>query len=335
MRNSYCLITGGCGYIGSHTVYELIKRRSKVIVIDNLINSSKKNIKKIQEHTNSKIIFHKVDIRNEKQLSLIFKKYKNIDSVIHFAGLKSVYDSNKNPLDYFENNIVGTSTLLRVMNKFGCHKIVFSSSATVYSEDQRPPYAESSALGYKNPYALTKLTIERMLNDLSNSNKLWKICILRYFNPVGSDPDGLIGEEAINPTNLFPIITMVVLGKRKRLNIFGNDYPSKDGTPIRDYIHVNDLARGHLNALAHLNKSRFSIFNLGTGNGYTVLEVVKVFEKILLKNIPIKVVNRRDGDVASSFADCSKARKTLKWKARKNLFDMCQDTLNWHNIISK
>ncbi len=335
MSDGFCLITGGCGYIGSHTVYELIKKKRKVIVVDNLINSSQKNIKNIQKHTNSKIIFHKLDIRNENQLSLIFKKYKKIDSVIHLAGLKSVNDSNKNPLDYFENNIGGTITLLRVMNRFRCHKIVFSSSATVYSENQLPPYSENSALGYKNPYALTKLTIERMLNDLSKSHKTWKICILRYFNPVGSNTDGIIGEESINPTNLFPIIAMVILEKKKTLNIFGNDYPSKDGTAIRDYIHVEDLARGHINALSHLNKSRYSIFNLGTENGHTVLEIVKVFEKILLKKIPIKIVNRREGDVASSFSDCSKARRTLKWKVRKSLFDMCKDTLKWHNIVSK
>tara|TARA_B100002019_G_C21239561_1_gene584713 strand:- start:375 stop:1382 length:1008 start_codon:yes stop_codon:yes gene_type:complete len=334
MKNKYILITGGCGYIGSHTVLELLKKKRRIVVVDNLSNSTQQNIKNIEKFFKTKINFHKVDLRNERKLYTIFKRYKNIDSVIHFAGLKSVNESTKNPIDYYENNISGTITLLNVMKKFKCYKIVFSSSATVYSDSQNPPYSESSLLGYKNPYGFTKLFIEKILENLKNSNDHWKICILRYFNPVGANPQGIIGEEAIKPSNLFPVISSVISSKKKKQSIFGNNYPSKDGTPIRDYVHVEDLARGHINALSHLKKSSFSIFNLGTGKGYTVLEVIQMFEKLIARKIPIRITKRREGDVAASYADCNLAKKVLGWKPRKNLFDMCNDTLRWNKQYS-
>ena len=323
------LLTGGTGYIGSHTAVELIKEGKDIIILDNLSNSKEDVVDKIKQITGKEVKFYKADILDRDALDKIFTE-NEIESVIHFAGLKAVGESVEKPLEYYNNNIVGTLVLLEVMKKHNCKKIVFSSSATVYGDPGVPRFVET--LGRRtptNPYGATKAMIEKILEDLYVSDNTWDICILRYFNPVGADESGLIGEEPQGiPNNLMPYIVRVAKGTLKELTIFGDDYDTKDGTGVRDYIHVVDLARGHLYALKKLDKENSGIFtyNLGTGNGYSVLEMVTAFEKATGQKVAYKIGQRRPGDVAECYADPTKAQKELGWKATKTLEDMCRDS---------
>ena len=328
------LITGGTGYIGSHTLVELAKANYDFLVYDNLTNSSKKSLEKVSQIINKKIIFVKGDIRDKGKLKELFTNYK-INSVIHFAGLKSVNESLKNPLQYYDNNVLGTINLLNTMEEFNCKKIVFSSSATVYGDPKTTPIKENFPVGNTtNPYGTSKYMIEKILQDLQKSDKNFKIIILRYFNPAGAHESGLIGEYPKGkPHNLFPYITQIITGEEKYLKVFGNDYNTHDGTGIRDYIHVMDLATAHVKAIDYLNSEHYnnknSIFNIGTGVGYSVLDVLKTFEKVSGTKIPYKIVDRRKGDIAKCFTDVSNVKKILSWEATRNLTDMCKDTLTW------
>jgi len=330
------LVTGGSGYIGTHTLIELDKAGYRFVVYDNLSNSSKKAIKRVEEIIGKRIKFIKGDIRDKKSLKKVFKNFK-IDSVIHFAGLKAVGESVKKPLKYYDNNILGTISLLEVMQEFKCKKIVFSSSATVYKEQTNPtPLTEDMPLSPTNPYGRTKLFIEEILKDISISDKDFRVVILRYFNPVGAHKSGKIGENPRGiPNNLMPFIAQVAVKKRKYLNVFGNDYPTKDGTGVRDYIHVVDLADAHVKALDYINSSNYDIknmiFNVGTGVGYSVLDMVKTYEKMSKQKIPYKIAPRRAGDIAICYANPAKAKKILKYSATKTLKDMCKDSWNWQS----
>ena len=326
------LVTGGAGYIGSHTCIELIKAGYEIVVIDNLCNSSIKPLERVESLVGHSIPFYKFDIRNKDQLANIFKTHK-IDAVIHFAGLKSVGDSMKNPIKYYNNNVGSIFVLVDVMNKFGCKNLVFSSSATVYGDTSNVPIKENSPLSVTNPYGRSKLVIEEFLQDIYKADRNWHIAILRYFNPVGAHKSGLIGEDPNNiPTNLMPYISQVAVGKLEKLDIFGNDYDTHDGTGIRDYIHVVDLAKAHSEALKTLKKEpQVLIVNLGTGIGYSVLEMVKTFEKVSGKNVPYQIVKRRLGDVASSFADPTNAKEKLNWESKLKLDEMCEDTWRWQS----
>lgn len=326
------LVTGGVGYIGSHTCIELLKAGFNVIVVDNLCNSSAESLKNVEKLSHSKICFYKIDIRDKAALNDVFKK-NSIDAVIHFAGLKAVGESTKKPIDYYSNNFTGTCILTEVMAKFNCKTLVFSSSATVYGDPQTVPIKENFPLSAVNPYGRSKLMIEEMLQDIYAADKSWHIAILRYFNPVGAHKSGLIGEDPNGiPNNLMPYISQVAAGKLKQLNIFGNDYNTSDGTGIRDYIHVIDLAKGHIKALQEMKKkSQVLKVNLGTGNGYSVLEVVMAFEKASGKKIPYQITNRRLGDIASCYADPSYAEEKLGWKAEFDLNEMCEDVWRWQN----
>ena len=323
------LLTGGTGYIGSHTAVELIKSGKDVVIVDNLCNSKEEVIDKIKQITGKQVKFYKADILDKQAMDKIFTE-NEIGAVIHFAGLKAVGESVEKPLEYYHNNIVGTLVLLDVMKKHNCKKIVFSSSATVYGDSGVPRLVET--MGRRtptNPYGATKAMIEKILEDLYTSDNTWDICILRYFNPVGAHESGLIGEEPQGiPNNLMPYIVRVANGTIKELTIYGDDYDTKDGTGVRDYIHVVDLAKGHLCALSKLDKEGSGIFtyNLGTGNGYSVLEMVTTFEKATGKKVPHKIGARRPGDVAICYADSTKAHKELGWKATKTLEDMCRDS---------
>ena len=333
------LITGGAGYIGSHTLISLAKAGYEFVVFDNLSNSSKKSIKRVEKIIKKPIAFEKGDIRNKKDLNKVFKKYE-IDSVIHFAGLKAVGESVENPLSYYDNNIVGTLKLLEVMKKHKCKKIVFSSSATVYNEvdaQNYTPLKENFPTGATtNPYGRTKYFIEEILKDLYTSDNDFKIAILRYFNPVGAHESGTIGEDPNGiPNNLMPFITQTAVGKREFLSVFGGDYPTPDGTGVRDYIHVVDLADAHVKALDYLNSKTFDIknstFNIGTGIGYSVLDMIKAFEKASDKNIAYKIVNRRAGDISTCYSDPSFAKEILNWEAKKSIDDMCKDSWKWQS----
>ena len=333
------LITGGAGYIGSHTLISLAKAGYDFVVFDNLSNSSKKSIKRVEKIIKKPIAFKKGDIRNKKDLNKVFKKYK-IDSVIHFAGLKAVGESVSEPLKYYDNNIVGTLRLLEVMKKHKCKKIVFSSSATVYNEvdaQNYTPLKENFPTGATtNPYGRTKYFIEEILKDLYISDPKFKIAILRYFNPVGAHESGTIGEDPNGiPNNLMPFITQTAVGKREFLSVFGGDYPTPDGTGVRDYIHVVDLADAHVKALDYLNSKTFDIknstFNIGTGIGYSVLDMIKAFEKASDKNIAYKIVNRRAGDISTCYSDPSFAKEILNWEAKKSIDDMCKDSWKWQS----
>ncbi len=324
------LVTGGAGYIGSHTCVELLNAGYEIIVVDNLINSSAKAIERIQEITGKKMTFYNVDLLDKPALDNIFEK-ESIDSVIHFAGLKAVGESVSMPLEYYYNNITGTLVLCEIMQKHGVKDIVFSSSATVYGNPATVPIKEDFPLSVTNPYGRTKLIIENILEDLYVSDNSWNIIILRYFNPVGAHKSGKIGEDPKNiPNNLVPYITQVAIGKLKYLGVFGNDYDTPDGTGVRDYIHVVDLATGHLKALEKLNeKSGILIYNLGTGKGYSVLDMVKSFEKESGNPINYKILPRRPGDIATCYADPSKAKAELGWEAIKDLDEMCEDSWRW------
>jgi len=326
------LITGGTGYIGSHTVVELLNNNEKVVVVDNFINSSPEVIDKIKQITGKEFKFYEVDILNEEKLEQVFKENK-IDSVIHFAGLKAVGESVKKPLEYFHNNITGTLMLLNIMKKYNCKNIVFSSSATVYGNQSEPKYVETMERGITtNPYGTTKAIIEKILEDLYTSDNTWKIAILRYFNPIGAHDSGLIGDNPNGiPNNLMPYIQKVAIGELKELSIFGNDYNTPDGTGIRDYIHVVDLALGHIKALEKIEKvdSGVYIYNLGSGKGHSVLEIVKTFEKVNNIMIPYIIAPRRDGDIDEFYADPTKAKNELNWSVQKSLEDMCKDSWNF------
>lgn len=324
------LVTGGTGYIGSHTVVELINNNYEVVIVDNLSNSKKDVIDKIEEITKKQVKFYEDDVCDKKALTKIFKENK-IGAVIHFAGYKAVGESCEKPLMYYRNNIDSTLTLLEVMNEFGVKKIAFSSSATVYGKPESLPIKEDSKLTTTNPYGSTKLMIENILRDLYKSDNEWSIAILRYFNPIGAHKSGLIGENPNGiPNNLMPYIIKVATKELDCLGIFGNDYDTKDGTGVRDYIHVVDLAKGHIAALNKIiNSTGCDAYNLGTGNGYSVLEIVNTFKKINNIDVTYKIKDRRPGDIDACYADPTYALEKLNWKAELTLEDMCKDAYNF------
>jgi len=326
------LVTGGVGYIGSHTVIQLVNDGNEVVIVDNLSNSKIQSLNKVEEITKTKIKFYKADLLEKEKLNQIFVD-ENIDAVIHFAGLKAVGESVEIPLHYYNNNVVSTLNLLDVMGKNNVRKLVFSSSATVYGDPKSVPITEDFPLSATNPYGRSKLMIEEILRDLYKSDTKWDIAILRYFNPVGAHESGTIGEDPNGiPNNLMPFIAQVAVGKRETLAVFGNDYPTVDGTGVRDYIHVVDLAEGHLKALEKLNKNPGCVeYNLGTGNGYSVLEVVNAFKKASKKEIAYKIVDRRAGDVAECYADPKFAKEELGWEAKYGIEKMCEDSWRWQS----
>ena len=326
------LLPGGAGYIGSHTAVELLNAGKKIIIVDNFSNSKPEVLDRIKQITGKDFKFYELDCLDRKALEKVFEE-NDIEAVINFAGLKAVGESVKKPIEYYMNNITGALTILDVMKEHNCKKFIFSSSATVYGEPEKIPLTEECRTGgTTNPYGTTKLFIEQILQDVYKSNKEWDICILRYFNPVGSHESGLIGEEPQGiPNNLMPYIVRVASGQLKELSVFGNDYNTPDGTGVRDYIHVVDLAKGHLKALEKLEKenSGLYIYNLGTGIGYSVLDMVKAFEKATAKKVPYKITERREGDIAICYANSEKAKKELGWTAEKTLEDMCKDSWNY------
>lgn len=325
------LVTGGAGYIGSHTCVELLNAGYDVVVVDNLYNSCEEALKRVQKITGKTLTFYKADILDKEALTEIFKK-ESIDSVIHFAGLKAVGESVAKPLEYYHNNITGTLNLCDVMRSFGVKNIVFSSSATVYGSPAFVPITEQCPKGTcTNPYGWTKWMIEQMLTDLHTADSEWNVILLRYFNPIGAHKSGLIGENPKGiPNNLVPYITQVAVGKLAKLGVFGDDYDTHDGTGVRDYIHVVDLALGHVRAIEKLEQKKGVLtYNLGTGNGYSVLDIVKAFEKACGKEIPYEIKPRRAGDIAACYADPSLAKEELGWVAGKTLDDMCEDSWRW------
>lgn len=326
------LVTGGAGYIGSHTVIELLNSGNQVIIVDNFYNSQPEVLKRIKELSGKDFKFYEVDVLNREDLTKVFEENK-IDSVIHFAGYKAVGESVEKPLEYYHNNLTSTFILCEVMRKFGVKNLVFSSSATVYGLNNISPLKEELPLSTTNPYGTTKLMIEQILNDLWNSDKEWSIALLRYFNPIGAHESGRIGENPNGiPNNLMPYITQVAVGKREKLSVFGSDYDTVDGTGVRDYIHVVDLAKGHIKALEkHSKINKIEAYNLGAGKGYSVLQLVEAFEKANGVEIPYIVSERRAGDVAICYADSSKAKEELDWEAEKTIEDMCKDSWNWQS----
>lgn len=326
------LVTGGAGYIGSHTCLELLEAGHNVVVVDNLSNSKEDALIRIQEITGRSLSFHRIDLLDREALNQVFSN-EDIAATIHFAGLKAVGESVKIPLSYYHNNITGTLNLCRIMADHGVKNLVFSSSATVYGDPASVPIREDFPLGATNPYGRTKLMIEEILRDLHVSDREWDIALLRYFNPVGAHKSGRIGEDPNGiPNNLLPFISQVAVGKLPKLRIFGNDYPTPDGTGVRDYIHVVDLASGHLHALERLNDNPGVVtYNLGTGKGYSVLEMVRAFEKASGKKIPYEIVERRPGDIAQCYADPSLANRELAWSADRNVEEMCEDTWRWQS----
>ncbi|MDZ4994127.1 UDP-glucose 4-epimerase GalE [Clostridium perfringens] len=330
------LVTGGLGYIGSHTCVELINEGHEVVVVDNLSNSKELVKDRIKEITGSNIRFYKMDLLDSDGLEKVFSE-NDIDSVIHFAALKAVGESTVIPLEYYKNNLVSTLVLLETMKKYNVKKFVFSSSATVYGDCKIVPCHEECPLSVTNPYGRTKLMIEEILGDLYESDNTWDICILRYFNPVGAHKSGLIGEEPNGiPNNLMPYITKVAIGELEELSVFGNDYDTHDGTGVRDYIHVVDLAIGHLKALEKLKTNPgLVIYNLGTGRGYSVLDLVNSFSKVSGREIAYKIIERRPGDVAECYADPTKANNELGWKAKYEIEEMCEDSWRWQTQNSQ
>ena len=327
------LVTGGAGYIGSHTCVELLERGYGVIVADNLVNSSAKSLERVQQITGKSLDFYEIDVRDRAALDRIFEKH-DINCAIHFAGLKAVGESVAMPLEYYDNNLNSTITLCRAMKDHGVKNIVFSSSATVYSGDNEMPLKESSRTGMcTNPYGWTKYMSEQILRDTAFADEEWSIALLRYFNPIGAHKSGLIGEDPRGiPNNLMPFISQVAVGRRDHLNVFGNDYDTHDGTGVRDYIHVVDLARGHVCASEYMQKHKGeNVFNLGTGMGYSVLDMVKAFERVTGIKIPYEIVARRPGDLATVYSSPDKSAELLGWKAQYNLDDMCRDTWAWQS----
>ncbi|MDU4143104.1 MULTISPECIES: UDP-glucose 4-epimerase GalE [Clostridium] len=325
------LVTGGAGYIGSHTSIELLQAGYDIVIVDNFCNSKPEALNRIEELAGKKAKFYEVDILDRDGLNKVFDE-NNIEAVIHFAGLKAVGESVEKPIEYYENNISGTLVLCDVMRKHNVKKIVFSSSATVYGMNNKVPFSEDMpTASATNPYGSTKLFIEQILSDIYVSDNEWSVALLRYFNPIGAHESGRIGEDPNGiPNNLMPYITQVAVGKRKELSVFGNDYDTHDGTGVRDYIHVVDLAKGHLKAVEKvLSSNGVEAYNLGTGIGYSVLDVVNSFEKASGQKVPYKIVERRAGDIATCYADATKALRELGWKAEKNLDDMCRDSWRW------
>ena len=328
------LLPGGAGFIGSHTAVELLNEGREIVIIDNFSNSSLKSIEAIKQITGKDFKFYEMDYLDKEKLERVFEE-NNIEAVMNFAGFKAVGESVEKPLDYYHNNITGAIIVLETMKKFGCKKFIFSSSATVYGEPERIPITEETKTGgTTNPYGTSKLYIEQILKDLYKSDNTWDICILRYFNPVGAHESGLIGEEPKGiPNNLMPYVARVAAGTLEELSVFGDDYDTPDGTGVRDYIHVVDLAKGHIKALEKLEKEEQGLFiyNLGTGNGVSVLDMVKGFEKATGKKVPYKIVPRRPGDIAICYADSTKAKEELGWVAEKNIDDMCKDSWKFIN----
>ena len=327
------LVTGGAGYIGSHTCVELLERGYGVIVADNLVNSSAKSLERVQQITGKSLDVYEIDVRDRAALDRIFEKH-DINCAIHFAGLKAVGESVAMPLEYYDNNLTSTITLCRAMKDHGVKNIVFSSSATVYSGDNEMPLRESSHTGMcTNPYGWTKYMSEQILRDTAFADEEWSIALLRYFNPIGAHSSGLIGEDPRGiPNNLMPFISQVAVGRRDHLNVFGNDYDTHDGTGVRDYIHVVDLARGHVCAIEYMQKHKGeNVFNLGTGMGYSVLDMVKAFERVTGIKIPYEIVARRPGVLATVYSCPDKSAELLGWKAQYNLDDMCRDTWAWQS----
>ena len=325
------LVTGGAGYIGSHTCVELINAGQDVVILDNFYNCKHSSLDRIRALVDRDFKFYECDIRDREGLNKVFET-EDIDCVIHFAGLKAVGESVHKPLEYFDNNVNGTLVLLDVMRHHDCKKIIFSSSATVYGMNNIAPFTEDMEIGgVTNPYGRTKYMIECILQDLYVSDPSWSICLLRYFNPIGAHKSGTLGEDPNGiPNNLMPYITQVAVGKLKKLGVFGNDYPTPDGTGVRDYIHVVDLALGHVKAVEKLEKDQgLFIYNLGTGIGYSVLDVVKAFEKANGVEIPYEIKPRRDGDIATCYCDPSKAKRELGWQATRSLEEMCEDSWRW------
>lgn len=330
------LVTGGCGYIGSHTVLRLLEESHDVIVVDNLVNSHEESLRRVAQICGRKADFHKLDVCDDQGLHILFQMYSEqgrpIEAVIHFAGLKAVGESTKIPLSYYCNNLISTLSLVKVMKKFGCKRFVFSSSATVYGNPKVLPITEDSPTGgVTNAYGRSKLIIEEMLQDIHAADSSWDIALLRYFNPVGAHESGLIGEDPQDiPNNLVPYISKVAAGTLEKVSVFGGDYPTPDGTGVRDYIHVMDLAEGHLAALAKLSEEPgLCIYNLGTGQGYSVLEMIHAFEKACGHSIPYVITDRRPGDIAACCANASKAWRELGWKTTRSLDEMMRDSWNW------
>ncbi|HKI52003.1 MAG TPA: UDP-glucose 4-epimerase GalE [Geothermobacteraceae bacterium] len=324
------LVTGGTGFIGSHTVVELLRANQQVVIIDNLCNSSPRALKRIAAIAGHEPAFVQADIRDRAALRKVFAAYR-FEAVVHFAGLKAVGESVAMPLAYYQNNVGGTSTLCEVMVEAGVKNLVFSSSATVYGDPASNPIREDFPTGATNPYGRSKLMIEEILRDLQYSDSEWRIALLRYFNPVGAHPSGLIGEDPQGiPNNLFPFVTQVAIGARAQLQVFGDDYPTPDGTGVRDYIHVVDLALGHLKALEWTaRQAGLLCCNLGTGQGYSVLEMVNTFCRVNSCQVPYQVVDRRPGDIAACYADPALAERELDWRAERGLEEMCRDGWNW------
>ena len=327
------LVTGGAGYIGSHTCVELLESGYEVVVIDNLVNSNPESLKRVERITGKSVKFYEGDVWDEALLQKIFAE-NEIACVIHFAGLKAVGESVAKPWEYYDNNLNSTLVLTKVMKAVGCQKIIFSSSATVYSADNEMPLKETSRTGNcTNPYGWTKFMTEQILSGMANADEKWAIALLRYFNPIGAHESGIIGEDPRGiPNNLMPYITQVAIGRREFLSVYGNDYDTHDGTGVRDYIHVVDLAKGHVAAVKYvLEHSGCEVFNLGTGSGVSVLDMVKAFNEANGLNLPYKIVDRRPGDIATCYADPARSEQLLGWKAEKNLQDMVRDSWNWQS----
>ncbi|NVK88459.1 MAG: UDP-glucose 4-epimerase GalE [Gammaproteobacteria bacterium] len=328
----YTLVTGGTGFIGSHTVIQLLAQERAVIILDNLSNSSRAVLPRISSLSKKEPLFVEGDIRDKALLESLFEQYE-IESVVHFAGLKAVGESTEKPLMYYENNVWGTINLCQVMARFGCKSIVFSSSATVYGDPASVPIKEDFPTSTTNPYGASKLMVENILQDLQASDPKWKVILLRYFNPIGAHKSGQIGEDPADiPNNLLPYVTQVAVGKLAQLSVFGDDYPTHDGTGVRDYIHVEDLAAAHVCAVDKLTEfSGTKIFNLGTGTGYSVLDIVKTFEQVTGEKVPYSITQRRPGDIAECFADASLARTELGWHATRGLEEMLEDAWRWQS----
>ncbi|NLD26790.1 MAG: UDP-glucose 4-epimerase GalE [Acholeplasmataceae bacterium] len=325
------LVTGGAGYIGSHTIVSLMERDYQVIVVDNFSNSAPECINRVEAITGKKVPMYEADIRDKEILEQIFSE-NEIEAVIHFAGLKAVGESVAKPLEYYNNNVYGTLVLLDVMREHKVKKIIFSSSATVYGVPERLPLDEECRLNVTNPYGATKLMIENILRDLYQADPDWNIVLLRYFNPVGAHESGLIGEDPNGiPNNLMPFIAQVAIGKLDKVKVFGNDYDTPDGTGVRDYIHVVDLAEGHVKALEKMHKG-VDVYNLGTGRGYSVLEMIQAFSKACNKSLPYEIVSRRPGDIAACYASSKKAEQELGWKARLGIEEMCASQWKWQSM---
>ena len=327
------LVTGGAGFIGSHTCIELLNNGNEVVIVDNLYNANKKSLEVVEKVTGKKVKFYEVDIRDEEKLNEVFETEKDIFGVIHFAGLKAVGESCALPLKYYDNNVAGTTTLCRVMEKNNCKNIIFSSSATVYGDPHALPIKEDFPLSVTNPYGRTKLMLEEILGDVYTADNEWNVVLLRYFNPIGAHESGDIGEDPSGiPNNLLPYVMQVAVGKLEKVNVFGDDFDTHDGTGVRDYIHVVDLARGHVAALKKLEKgSGLSIYNLGTGIGYSVLDIIKSASTAVGRDLPYVITPRRAGDIAACYADATKAKEELGWEAQYDVKRMCEDSWRWQS----